>query len=254
MVKFKDGIVLIVLRFYYCRPLDELLMACQEKVQRTTEGGKFRTEELLQMVCELTVHPETYTALVEIFDSFAPVPANYMSDEEIEGNIFNAFLHLSVLLIDVRCFVFFLAIITAADVVKPARSLGIDPIGDELLERFGDHDLDLELSQDSSFQQPSDEAVDFRDRLDAILHQQKPNPADPSNQNQSEQPAGAVYQANDTPAIPKKVTTRALHLRKVVGGGGILGKDLTAYFMQEDSTRRLSNMGFYEKDNFMDFD
>jgi len=60
-------------------------MACQEKVQRTTEGGKFRTEELLQMVCELTVHPETYTALAEIFDSFAPVPANYMSDEEIEG-------------------------------------------------------------------------------------------------------------------------------------------------------------------------
>ncbi len=53
-------------------------------MQRTTEGGKFRTEELLQMVCELTVHPETYTALAEIFDSFAPVPANYMSDEEIE--------------------------------------------------------------------------------------------------------------------------------------------------------------------------
>jgi len=155
--------------------------------------------------------------------------------------------------------VFFFVTITAADVVKPARSLGIDPIGDELLERFGDHDLDLELSQDSSFQQPSDEAVDFRDRLDAILHQQQqPNPADASNQNQnqnqSEQPSGTDYQANGTPAIPKKVTTRALHLRKVVGGGGILDKDLTAYFMQEDSTRRLSNMGFYEKDNFMDFD
>ena len=128
--------------------------------------------------------------------------------------------------------------------MKPARNLGIDPIGDELLERFGDHDLDLEFSHDSSFQQPSDVAVDFRDRLDAILHQQpQSNPAEVADQGQSEQPT-----------IPKKVTTRALHLRKVVGGGGILDKDLTAYFMQEDSTRRLSNMGFYEKDNFMDFD
>lgn len=67
------------------RPLDQLLGACQEKVERAEKGGKFRTEELLQMVCELTVHPETYVALAEIFDSFAPIPANYMSDDEIEG-------------------------------------------------------------------------------------------------------------------------------------------------------------------------
>lgn len=67
------------------RPLDQLLEACQAKVQHAAQGGKFRTEELLQMVCELTVHPETYVALAEIFDSFAPVPLNYMSDDEIEG-------------------------------------------------------------------------------------------------------------------------------------------------------------------------
>ena len=90
----------------FFRPLDELLTACQEKVQRTTEGGKFRTEELLQMVCELTVHPETYTALAEIFDSFAPVPANYMSDEEIEGQSWSPciFLPRFVLFNTFACF------------------------------------------------------------------------------------------------------------------------------------------------------
>jgi hypothetical protein len=36
-------------------------------------------------VCELAVYPETYEALTELFDSFAPIPVNYMSDEEIEG-------------------------------------------------------------------------------------------------------------------------------------------------------------------------
>lgn len=72
------------------RPLDQLLEACQAKVQHAAQGGKFRTEELLQMVCELAVHPETYVALAEIFDSFAPMPLNYMSDDEIEGETLSA--------------------------------------------------------------------------------------------------------------------------------------------------------------------
>lgn len=65
------------------RPLPELLLACQDKI--ADSGSKFRSEELLQLVCELAVYPETYEALTEIFDSYAPLPANYMSDEEIEG-------------------------------------------------------------------------------------------------------------------------------------------------------------------------
>ena len=36
-------------------------------------------------MCELAVQPDTYEALAEIFDSYAPLPENYMSDEDIEG-------------------------------------------------------------------------------------------------------------------------------------------------------------------------
>jgi hypothetical protein len=63
--------------------MDRLLEACEDKL--ADSGRKFRSEELLQLVCELAVYPETYEALAEIFDSFVPLPANYMSDEEIEG-------------------------------------------------------------------------------------------------------------------------------------------------------------------------
>jgi hypothetical protein len=46
----------------------------------------------LQLVCELAVYPETYEALTDIFDSFAPIPVNYMSDEDIEGTFSNVVL------------------------------------------------------------------------------------------------------------------------------------------------------------------
>lgn len=60
-----------------------MLEACQEKIDNA--GAKFRSEELLQLVCELAVYPDTYEALAEMYDAFAPMPANYMSDHEIEG-------------------------------------------------------------------------------------------------------------------------------------------------------------------------
>jgi hypothetical protein len=82
-LRFYLAIVAIVARLCAFRPLPELLAACQDKI--ADAGHKFRSEELLQLVCELCVHPETYEALGEIFDSFAPLPVNYMSDEEIEG-------------------------------------------------------------------------------------------------------------------------------------------------------------------------
>lgn len=149
--------------------------------------------------------------------------------------------------------------------MKPAHLAGVDLIADELLDRFGDHDFDFSL--DSS-EQPSDVAVDFRDRLNEILQPggAAADPAAVADGELQESPqssslnrvlGGALDHAPTAAGaagVPQKVTTRALHLRKVVGGGGLLDKDLTAYFMQEDSARRLSNMGFYEKDNFMDFD
>lgn len=76
---------LVCIAFSPHRPLGQLLEACQEKVRHTQNGGKFRTEELLQLVCELAVHPDTYEALSEMYDCFAPIPPNYMSDDEIEG-------------------------------------------------------------------------------------------------------------------------------------------------------------------------
>lgn len=172
---------------------------------------------------------------------------------------------------------------SAGDVVKPVHNLGVDVIADELLERFGDQDFSYSVD---SAEQRSDVAVDFRDRLNDILQQNNVNTADCGNSEggvnsadytnnnnhsaasldlnhvqrtdpntkSSAAAATETEMTNKTYTVPKKVTTRPLHLRKVVGGGGILDKDLTAYFMQEDSARRLSNMGFYEKDDFMNFD
>ena len=73
--------------FASCRPMDQLLRACQEKIDNSA-GDRFRSEELLQLVCELAVYPDTYEAMAEMFDAFAPLPANYMSDGEIEGEWF----------------------------------------------------------------------------------------------------------------------------------------------------------------------
>lgn len=105
--------------------------------------------------------------------------------------------------------------------------------------------------------EPSDAAVDFRQRLDQIMHTSACPTASSGTHNAHAgkvSPKGA-HTGGDTPhqsPVPQKVYTRPTQKQKVVGG--MLDKDLKAYFMVEDHTRRLSNMGFYEKDDFMNFD
>lgn len=161
---------------------------------------------------------------------------------------------------------------TASAVVRPAHQLGVDRIADELLGKFGDHASAYDTPHSARSHQgnadgshtasgshgvdlePSDEAVDFRQRLDQILHSSAAPASHTSTSSQQQQQQGGA-RGKDTHgqgAVPQKVYTRPSQKQKVVGG--MLDKDLKAYFMVEDHTRRLSNMGFYEKDDFMNFD
>lgn len=154
---------------------------------------------------------------------------------------------------------------TASAVVRPAHQLGVDRIADELLGKFGDraHPSDTPQSARShdgnndgtashgSYGvdlEPSNEAVDFRQRLDQILHSSDA----PGSHTGASSQQGTNNRDTHGQDVPQKVYMRPSQKQKVVGG--MLDKDLKAYFMVEDHTRRLSNMGFYEKDDFMNFD
>lgn len=162
--------------------------------------------------------------------------------------------------------------------MRPAHQLGVDPIADELLGRFGDQpsgtpnsggdtarsarsaegsDSHSRSSHHAVDLEPSDMAVDFRQRLDKIMQSSNAGSAAGAAGTSKASPKGAhsgetAHAHSTSGGVPGKVYTRPLQKQKVVGG--MLDKDLKAYFMIEDHTRRLSNMGFYEKDDFMNFD
>jgi hypothetical protein len=143
-------------------------------------------------------------------------------------------------------------------VVQSPHRLGVDPIADELIMRFGDFsvadgggggsvgdgaDYGVEL-------EPSDAAVDFRDRVAAILKNNGNSFAAADNGSSSAAAVGGVVENLPQWNIPQQVNVKGG--RKAMGG--TLDQDLNAYFAQEDQTRRLSNLGFFERDTFMDFD
>jgi hypothetical protein len=141
-------------------------------------------------------------------------------------------------------------------VVQSPHRLGVDPIADELIMRFGDFSVadggSLGDGADYGVElEPSDAAVDFRDRVAAIL---KNNGNSFAADNTSAGSGGVENLPNWS--IPTQVNVKgAINGKgKGKGMGGTLDQDLNAYFKQEDQTRRLSNLGFFERDNFMDFD
>jgi hypothetical protein len=167
------------------------------------------------------------------------------------------------------------ALTAASAVIRSPHRLGVDPIADELIMRFGDFGLDGEegpgegdSQTDNGFgtecgvdMEPSDAAVDFRDRIGKILRNNGNSfavegdfdggdadvvGADPALE------AGSSRQTSGVPNLVSVKTTKSGKPSKVLGG--TLDKDLKAYFVLEDQNRQLSNLGFFERDNFMDFD
>jgi hypothetical protein len=162
----------------------------------------------------------------------------------------------------------------ASAVIRSPHRLGVDPIADELIMRFGDFGLDGDegpgegdSQTDNGFEtecgvdmEPSDAAVDFRDRIGKILRNNGNSFAaegdfDGDAAVVGEDPALEAGSSRQTGGVPNLVsvkTTKSGKPSKVLGG--TLDKDLKAYFVLEDQNRQLSNLGFFERDNFMDFD
>lgn len=149
----------------------------------------------------------------------------------------------------------------------------MDPIADELIMKFGDFDLlhggggegdsrtDASSTNYGVELEPSDAAVDFRDRVSQILrgHAETTRPGSAAAEGAGVGVGGTMVPTTMGKAgmagIPGEVsiaTNKAGKPRRVLGG--TLDKDLRAYFMQEDHTRHLSSLGFFERDDFMDFD
>jgi len=219
-------------------------MECEMKM--LTPGPTFRDEELLQLVCELAVQPETYSALVEMFDNYAPIPHNYKSDDEI----------------------------LQREVLQPLHQHGEDVIADQLMNKYGvvaaeaaikEHVArssnssrndggggeagfdDSLLDQMSSLSQvPSDMAVDFRNKLAGVLANNNPTPGAGGGSGQE----GSEDARND--AADDGGDSSGMDVAPA--DSVVLDPDLKAYLVRETHSKHLSNMGFYEKDDFMNFD
>jgi hypothetical protein len=175
---------------------------------------------------------------------------------------------------DLLSYVGSLTFTAASAVIRSPHRLGVDPIADELIMRFGDFGLDGDegpgegdSQTDNGFgtecgvdMEPSDAAVDFRDRIGKILRNNgNPFAAEGDFGGDAavvgEDPALEAGSSRQTSGVPNLVsvkTTKSGKPSKVLGG--TLDKDLKAYFVLEDQNRQLSNLGFFERDNFMDFD
>lgn len=150
--------------------------------------------------------------------------------------------------------------------VRSPHRPGVDPIADELIMRFGDFGMsgdEGDGTEEGAVElEPSDAAVDFRDRISHILQNNNDSFAAADNTTTASfgvptdgtRGAAARLAAAGGP-IPTSVSVKVGKSGKVPRVlGGTLDKDLKAYFIQEDQTRQLSNLGFFERDNFMDFD
>jgi hypothetical protein len=158
-------------------------------------------------------------------------------------------------------------------VVRTAHVAGVNNIADELVMKFGDLSLCLDDQHSGAwnteggdntyageegegegeggssnntnellFFEASDEAVDFRDRVEDVP------PSSEQGGGQSKRQPRAQRSDRITGGTGTGVPA------PVVGADGTLSKDLTAYFIQEHHKRQLSNLGFFERDNFLDFD
>ena len=157
------------------------------------------------------------------------------------------------------CFCYYLA----GAVVRSPHKPGINPIADELIQQFGDFSFsadDEDASHSDSANpgiqlQPSDAAVDFRDRVGAILKNNGNSFA--STEETAAAGGGGGTVADDSYAsfgVPAEVSVKGRSGKAPKVLGGTLDKDLRQYFVQEDQTRHLSNLGFFERDTFMDFE
>ena len=138
-------------------------------------------------------------------------------------------------------------LLSASAVVRSPHQLGIDPIADQLIRRFGEASVSStgDAGEDGSAAKEggSDIAVDFRERLAKITRT-----ADAGSS------ADKAAVSGGGTGIPDYIHTKADKTKAKKAMGGTLDKDLTAYFAQEGNTKRLSNLKFFERDNFMDFD
>ena len=149
--------------------------------------------------------------------------------------------------------------VTASAVVKPAHNIGVNVIADELMTRFGTASLfdpAVALQESAKYSPTSyhsaeaegeaetgDVAAEFRGKLDNLL-----GTSGSENRNNKPMKTVSATTAGKAGKPPKQ------ELQEPRPGSGLLDNDLKAYFHVEHHTRKLSNLGFFEKDDFLEFD
>ena len=245
----------------YCRVkkttknLKNLIKLCENKLYTTrNNNGKFRDEKLLQLCCELITYPETYDIIVTIIENNHKLPRNYYSDDEIERY----------------------------DIIKsPLPKEKHSPINHELLRQYSSsNSTDPEqLLIDPNYGYVFNESLET---LNSSSIFSKSNTTDDMIHN--------LLKQNDKPIIESKDFVKAKLLKSSssysfdddvindnnnnsIGGNKIkrgdtvsgdmnndeyknkinLDEDLKLFFVQQFHTTQLSNLGFYEDDDFLKF-